>query len=174
MAINKIENWTNRIFNSTVTEQNVRRESYNPFKKSNFQKNILMEDVFQSNKNNQANKVNFTGKLSAGSKRIYSAFVGSLTDFGSKIQEGIEAINAFGTRMKNSIVNTWNKINELGSKEVHFEGLKNALNYDISGLFGNSREKQIAKMAKLDPQLEVKPLLKDALAALETDLASAA
>lgn len=174
MPVNKISNWTNRIFNNTLTEQNVRRESYNPFKKSNFQKNILMEDVFQSSKNNHSEKVSFSGKLNASSKRIYSTFVGSITNFGSRIQEGIEAINAFGTRMKDRIVNTWNRIYEIGNREVNLDGIKNVLNYDMSALFGKSREREIAKMAKLEPHTQIKPMLKEALSALEADLAVAA
>lgn len=174
MPVDKISNWTNRIFNNTLTENNVRRESYNPFKKSNFQKNILMEDVFQSSKNNSSDKLSFKGKLNAGSKRIYSTFVGSITNFGNKIQEGIEAINAFGTRMKNNIVNTWHKISEIGNREVNFNGIKAVLNYDMSNLFGKSREKEIAKMAKMDPHTEIKPALTEALSALEADLAIAA
>ncbi len=174
MPINKISSWTNRIFNNTLTENNVRRDSYNPFKKSNFQKNILMEDVFQSSKNHSSEKLNFSGKLNAGSKRIYSTFVGSITNFGNKIQEGIEAINAFGTRMKNNIVNTWHKINEIGSREIKLDGVKSVLNYDMANLFGKSHEREIAKMAKLDPHTEVKPMLTEALSALEADLAIAA
>ncbi len=174
MPIDRIESWTNRIFNNTATEQNVRRESYNPFKKSNFQKNILMEDVFQSSKNNNSEKLSFTGNLTKSSKRIYSTFVGSITNFGNKIQEGIEAINAFGTRMKDSIVNTWHKINEIGNREVNLDGIKNVLNADVSSLFGRSREKEIAKMAKLEPHAQIKPMLKEALSALEADLAVAA
>lgn len=48
-------------------------------------------------------------KITASSKRIYSMFVGSISDFGNKFYEGIESIKAFGNRMKESIVNTWNK-----------------------------------------------------------------
>lgn len=174
MSVDKVNSWTNRIFNNTLTEKNVRRESYNPFKKSNFQKNILMEDVFQSSKNHSEEHISFRGRLNAGSKRIYSTFVGSITNFGNKIQEGIEAINAFGTRMKNSIVNTWHKINELGSREVNLEGVKNVLNYDMSNLFAKSREREIVKLAKLDPHSQVKPMLTEALSSLEADLAVAA
>ncbi|MBR1424831.1 hypothetical protein IJ579_04635 [bacterium] len=175
-TVEKISMLRSRIFNSTRTENEVARNSNrtDSFAKSNFQKNILMEDVFQSSKNHNSDKISFTGKLNAGSKRIYSTLVGSISNFGSKIQEGIEAINAFGTRMKNSIVNTWHKISEYGSREIRFDGLKNVLTADISTLFGKSHEREVIKLAKLDPVTEVKPMLTEALAALEADMLKAA
>lgn len=48
-AIERINQLSHRIFNTSVTEQNVARTS-NPFAASNFQKNILTEDVFESSK----------------------------------------------------------------------------------------------------------------------------
>lgn len=54
-AIEKINQLSHRIFNTSVTEQNVARTS-NPFAASNFQKNILTEDVFESSKKKEENK----------------------------------------------------------------------------------------------------------------------
>ena len=82
-AIEKINQLSHRIFNTSVTEQNVARTS-NPFAASNFQKNILTEDVFESSKKKEENKISFTGNLTAHSKRVYSTFVGSINDFGSR------------------------------------------------------------------------------------------
>lgn len=172
-AIEKINQFSHRIFNTSVTEQNVARTS-NPFAASNFQKNILTEDVFESSKKKEDNKISFTGNLTASSKRIYSTFVGSINDFGNKFYEGIESIIALGNRMKEGIINTWNKINEIGNKEVSFEGTKELLAKGMSSILGNSHEKEIAKMAKMDPHSEVKPMLVDALAALEADMVQAA
>ncbi len=174
-AIEKINQLSHRIFNTSVTEQNVARSS-NPFAASNFQKNILTEDVFESSNEKEKNKkdVSFTGNLTASSKRIYSTFVGSLTDFGNKFYEGIEAIKAFGSKMKDGIVTAWNKINELGNKEVSFDGAKEVLTRDITSFFVSGRNREIAKMSKMDPHTEIKPMLTESLAALEADMAAAA
>lgn len=172
-AIEKINQLSHRIFNTSVTEQNVARTS-NPFAASNFQRNILTEDVFESSKKKEDNKISFTGNLTAHSKRVYSTFVGSISDFGNKFYEGIESIISFGNRMKEGIVNTWNKIHELGQKEVSLAGTKEILSRDIKSFFVNSHEREIAKMAKMEPISEVKPMFCDALSALEADMVMAA
>ena len=172
-TVQKLTQLSHRIFNTSVTEQNVARTS-NPFAASNFQKNILTEDVFESSKKDEKKNISFTGNLTASSKRIYSTFVGSINDFGNKFIEGMEAIKAFGIRMKDSLVNTWNKIHELGNKEVSFDGAKELLSKDITSFFVSSHKKQIDKMAKMDPHSEIKPMFKESLAALEADMASAA
>lgn len=171
-TIEKITQLSHRIFNTSVTEQNVARTS-NPFAASNFQKNILTEDVFESSKK-QNDKVSFTGGLTAGSKRVYSTLVGSLGNIGDRFYEGVESIVAFCGRMKESFVNTINKIQELGNKEVSLTGVGDVLKRDITTFFGHTREKGIAKMATMDPHTEVKPMLVEHLKALEADLAVAA
>ncbi len=176
-TIERVSQWSHRIFNTTANEQNVRRSS-NPFAQSNFQKNILMEDVFESS---DKKNVSFTGGITQGTKRIYSTFVGSINDFGKKFYEGIESIKEFGIRMKNGIVGAWNKVCEIGSTEIHpVEGLKNGYNAvknvlatDMGKLF-NTREKEVARLAKLDPHTEVKPMLSNAIKALEEELTVAA
>lgn len=170
-AIEKINQLSHRIFNTSVTEQNVARSS-NPFAASNFQKNILTEDVFESSKKDEKKDVSFTGNLTASSKRIYSTFVGSINDFGNKFYEGLESIKALGAKMKEGLVTAWNKIHELGNKEVSLEGAKDVLTRDISTFFVSGRDKQIAKMAKMDPHTEIKPMLTESLAALEADMAA--
>ncbi len=176
-TIERVSQWSHRIFNTTATEQNVRRSS-NPFAKSNFQKNVLTADVLElSTKKN----VSFTGGITQGTKRIYSTFVGSINDFGRRFYEGIESIKEFGIRMKNGIVGAWNKVCEIGNTEIHLgEGLKNGYNAvknvlttDVGQLF-RTREKQIAAMAKLDPHTQVKPMLSDAIKALEEEITKAA
>lgn len=174
-AIEKINQLSHRIFNTSKTEQNTSRTS-NPFAASNFQKNILTEDVFESSKAKQNDKVSFTGNLTASSKRIYSTFVGSINDFGNKFYEGIESVKAFCSRMKDGVVTTWNKIQELGNKEVTLDlnGAKEVLSRDITSFFVNNHNREISKMAKMDPQNEVKPMFKEALSALESDMVEAA
>ena len=176
-TIERVCQWSHRIFNTTANEQNVRRSS-NPFAKSNFQKNILMEDVFESSAKKD---VNFTGGITQGTKRIYSTFVASINNFGKRFYDGIESIKEFGLRMKDGIVSAWNKVCDLGNTEIHLgEGLKNGysavidvLSTDMGKLI-NTREKEIAKMAKMDPQTQVKPMLLDSLKALEEEISKAA
>lgn len=168
MAIEKLSQISHRIFNTSMNEQNTSRTS-NPFAASNFQKNILTEDIFESSKAKQNDKISFTGNLTAGSKRIYSTFVGSINDFGNKFYEGIESIKAFGVRMKDSIINTWNKIHELGNKEVSLEGAKDVLTRDITSFFVNSHDREINRLSKMDPNMEIKPMFKESLAALEAE-----
>lgn len=173
-TVEKLTQLSHRIFNTSITEQNVARTS-NPFAASNFQKNILTEDVFESSKEKNEknnNQISFTGNLTASSKRIYSMFVGSINDFGQRFYEGIESIKAFGIRMKDSIVNTLNKINEFGKKEVTLDGAKDVLTRDISSFFINSKDREINKLSKMDPHMEVKPMFKEALSALEADMAA--
>lgn len=184
-TVEKITQLSHRIFNTSTNEQNTSRTS-NPFAASNFQKNILTEDVFESSKAKESKNVSFTGNLSASSKRIYSTFVGSLSDLGNKFAEGIESIVALGRSVKESIINTWNKIQEFGNKEVRidlegaksilnkevgsFDGMKQALSMDVTSLFVKPKEREIMKMSKMDPHAEVKPMFAEAVAALESDM----
>ena len=171
-TIEKITQLSHRIFNTSVSEQNVARTS-NPFAASNFQKNILTEDVFESSKGSE--KVSFTGSLNAGSKRIYSTFVGSLGNIGNRIHEGIESIVAFCSKVKNNVVNTWNKIQEIGNTEINLNGAKEVLSKDIRTFFNfHNREKEIAKMAAMNPREQVAPMLRESLSALEADIVKAA
>lgn len=166
-TVQKLSQLSHRIFNTSVTEKTVARQS-NPFAASNFQKNILTEDVFESSASKSNLQMN--DKITASSKRIYSMFVGSISDFGNKFYEGIESIKAFGNRMKESIVNTWNKIHELGNKEISLDGAKNVLSRDITSFFVNHHDREISKLSKMDPHAEIKPMFKDALSALEADM----
>lgn len=173
-TIEKITQLSHRIFNTSVTEQTVARTS-NPFAASNFQKNILTEDVFESSKGTTGDKVSFTGNLTASSKRIYSTFVGSLGSIGNRFYEGIESIVAFCGRMRDGVINTINKIQEIGNTEVTLDGAKRLLGRDIKTFFTvHNREKEIAKMATMNPREEVSPMLVESLSALEADLAKAA
>lgn len=176
-TIDRVSQWSHRIFNTTVNEKNVRREnSSNPFARSNFQKNILMEDVFESS--NKSKNVSFTGNgITQSTKRIYSTFVGSINDFGKRFSEGFETIKEFCSRLKQNALSLWNKAIEIGGTEVHlgeglkqgYQGVMGVLNYDLGSLV-NTRGKQIAKMAKMDPQTEVKPMFSEALKALESEM----
>lgn len=173
-TIERITQLSHRIFNTSVTEKSVARHS-NPFAASNFQKNILSElnkDVFVSS--SAKDKLNLSDKITASSKRIYSTFVGSISDFGNRIIDGIESIKAFGSRMKEGLVSAYHKIKEIGDTEISLEGTKEFLSRDIKSFMINGRQREITKMSKMDPHTEVKPMLADALSALESDMVQAA
>ena len=170
-AIERINQLSHRIFNTSVTEKTVARSS-NPFAASNFQKNVLNADSFVSSTAKE--KLNMSDKISASSKRIYSTFVGSINDFGSRFYEGIESVKAYCSKMKEGLVSTWNKIQEIGNREVSLDGAKEILSRDITSFFINSHDREIAKMSKMDPHSEVKPMFREALSALESDMVQAA
>ncbi len=173
-TVKRIGQLTSRIFNNTLTEKAVRRNANSPIKVSNFQKNILMEDFFEStNKKIENNHKSILHEdISVSTKRMYAALVGSITDFGNRLHDGIEAIGAFGSRVKNSIVGVWNKIYEVGNTEVTIAGVRKLLGRDINSLFGNTHEREISKLAKLDPKSEIAPMFKESLSALEYSVAA--
>ena len=76
--------------------------------------------------------------------------------------------------MKEGLVATWNKIQEIGNREVSLDGAKEVLSRDITSFFINSHDREIAKMSKMDPHSEVKPMFREALSALESDMVQAA
>lgn len=111
-----------RIFNPTKHEKSVARSS-NPFAQTSFKGNVLTADVFVSeNQNNEKaqnnNGISFTGKLKA------SALVGSIAGIGVRIKAGIESVAAFANRIKDNVVNCWNKLN---NTEITFEPAKQAI-----------------------------------------------
>ena len=175
-TIERIGQLSHRIFNTTTNEQNVRRDS-NPFAKSNFQKNILTEDVFESSKKNVVSFTGLNNGITQGTKRIYSTFVGSIANLGKRFYDGIESIKEFGNRMKEGVVNVFNKAVEIGNTEIHIgEGFKSGYNIikeNVAGLV-NTRGREVARMAKLDPHTEVKPMLVQSIKALEESMTQAA
>ena len=92
--------------------------------------------------------------------------------------KGNESIKEFCRGVKDSVVSTLNKIQEIGNTEIHigegikhgYESVKNVLSYDVGSLF-NTRGKNVARMAKMDPHTEVKPMLIDSIEALASDMA---
>lgn len=175
-TVEKINQLSHRIFNTTLNEKTVARSS-NPFAASNFQKNILTEDVFESSKKQTTGNTNFTGNITSHTKRIYSTFVGSINDFGKKFYDGIQTIKEFCTGLKNGVVNGWNKIVELGNTEIHlgegikdlYNGTKNVLSTDVTSIF-NTRGREITKMSKMDPHTQIKPMLIDSIEALQKEI----
>ncbi len=116
MANLSIPSIRERLFNTSKHETNTQRNSNstNPFAASSFKGNVLTADVFESSAK-KADQPSFTGKLKA------SALVGSISGIGERFHNMIESAKAFGNRMKDSIVNGWNKLNEV---EISFAPAK--------------------------------------------------
>ena len=136
-----------RLFNTSKHEVSTQRNSSNPFAASSFKGNVLTADVFESSK--KADQPSFTGKLKA------SALVGSISGIGEKFHNIIESAIAFGNRMKENVVNGWNKLNEMEisfapAKEKAisiYNSVKDTLGTSITDLVSSGiSSKSIAKM----------------------------
>ncbi len=101
-----------RLFNTSRHEQTTQR-STNPFAASTFKGNVLTADVFESS-TKQSQPI-FTGKLKA------SALVGSISGIGERFQNIINSVVQFGTKIKENVVNGWNKLEGI---EISFNPLK--------------------------------------------------
>ena len=149
-----------RLFNTSKHEHTTQR-STNPFAASSFKGNVLTADVFESS------TPKFTGKLKA------STLVGSISGIGERFQNIINSVVAFGVRVKENVVNGWNKLEGI---EISFNPLKErmsstynyvkeAMNKPISEMFsGGISSKQVAKMTDMT---EARNLLKDNVALWE-------
>ncbi len=158
-----------RLFNTSKHEAATQRNSSNPFAASSFKGNVLTADVFESStkKNDQTN---FTGKLKA------SALVGSISGIGEKFQNMINSVAAFGNRVKDSVVNGWNKLNELGNIEISFapakekaasiyNSVKDALGTSVTDLITSGITAK--SVAKMDDMAAARQLMVDNVAAWE-------
>jgi hypothetical protein len=103
MANLSIPSIRERLFNTSKHEQSTQRNSSNPFAVSSFKGNVLTADVFESS--TKQNQPSFTGKLKS------SALVGSISGIGERFHNIINSAVQFGTNIKNSVVNGWNKLN---------------------------------------------------------------
>ncbi len=144
-----------RIFNTSKHESSTQRNSNstNPFAASSFKGNVLTADVFESSNNKNDNNINFTGKLKA------SALVGSISGIGEKFQNMINSVVAFGNRIKDNVVNGWNKLNNIEisftpakDKAVSmFNSVKDTLNTSVSDLiYSGISSKNVAKMEDMN------------------------
>lgn len=154
-----------RLFNTSKHEAATQRNSSNPFAASSFKGNVLTADVFESStkKNDQTN---FTGKLKA------SALVGSISGIGEKFQNMINSVAVFGNRVKDSVVNGWNKLNELGSIEISFAPAKekavsiyNSVKDSVTDLIASGITAK--SVAKMDDMTAARQLMVDNVAAWE-------
>ncbi len=156
-----------RLFNTSKHENATQRNSSNPFAASSFKGNVLTADVFESSGKKNDNNINFTGKLKA------SALVGSISGIGEKFQNMINSVVAFGNRMKENIVNGWNKLNEVEisfapakEKAVSiYNSVKETLGTSVSDLISSGITAK--SVAKMDDMAAARQLMSDNVAAWE-------
>lgn len=113
-----------RLFNTSKHENATSRNSSNPFAQTSFKGNVLTADVFESS-SSKADQPSFTGKLKA------SALVGSISGIGEKFHNMIETAISFGNRMKENVVNSWNKLNNI---EISFAPAKEKISSACSSI----------------------------------------
>ena len=165
-----------RLFNTSKHEQTTSRNASNPFAASTFKGNVLTADVFESSAK-KAEPV-FTGKLKA------SALVGSISGIGERFQNAIQSVVAFGNRAKESVVNGWNKLNEIeisfnplkemmasamthayNSTKSAYNSTKNLLLADVTEFIGSGISAR--SIAKMDDMVAARQLMVDNVAAWE-------
>ena len=169
MANLSIPSIRERLFNTSKHETTTQRNSNNtnPFAASSFKGNVLTADVFESSNKND-NQINFTGKLKA------SALVGSISGIGEKFQNMINSVIAFGNRVKDNVVNGWNKLNNIENsfnpakeKAVSmFNSVKDTLNTSVSDLISSGIS--VKSVSKMDDMTEARKLMTDNVAAWES------
>ncbi len=154
-----------RLFNTSKHENATQRNSSNPFAASSFKGNVLTADVFESS-TKKDDQINFTGKLKA------SALVGSISGIGEKFQNMINSVVSFGNRMKENVVNGWNKLNELGNIEISFTPAKekavsiyNSVKDSVTDLISSGVTSK--SVAKMEDMTAARQLLTDNVAAWE-------
>ena len=154
-----------RLFNTSKHETTTQRNSSNPFAASSFKGNVLTADVFESSTKNN-NQPSFTGKLKA------SALVGTISGIGEKFQNMINSVVAFGNRMKENVVNGWNKLNEIGNIEISFTPAKekavsmfNSVKDSVTDFVSSGIS--VKSVAKMEDMTAARKLLTDNVAAWE-------
>lgn len=168
MANLSIPSIRERLFNTSKHEVNTQRNSNstNPFAASSFKGNVLTADVFESSAK-KADQPSFTGKLKA------SALVGSISGIGEKFHNMIESAKAFGNRMKESIVNGWNRLNEVEisfapAKEKAismFNSVKETLGTSVTDLISSGVSAKL--VSKMEDMAAVRQLATDKIALWE-------
>lgn len=168
MANLSIPSIRERLFNTSKHEVNTQRNSNstNPFAASSFKGNVLTADVFESSAK-KADQPSFTGKLKA------SALVGSISGIGEKFHNMIESAKAFGNRMKESIVNGWNRLNEVEisfapAKEKAismFNSVKETLGTSVTDLISSGVS--VKSVSKMEDMAAARQLATDKIALWE-------
>ena len=164
MANLSIPSIRERLFNTSKHETTTRR-STNPFAASTFKGNVLTADVFESSMKKDTPV--FTGKLKA------SALVGTISGIGERFQNIIKSVAQFGNRIKENVVNSWNKLegieislNPLKEKMTNMYGsMKEVLSTSVSDLIYSGPS--VKSVAKMEDMTAARNMLKDGIAAWE-------
>lgn len=135
MANLSIPSIRERLFNTSKHEQTTQRNSSNPFAATSFKGNVLTADVFESSSSKNENKISANEKLKA------SALVGSIAGYGEKFQHIINSVISFGNRVKENVVNGWNKMNSI---EISFAPAK-----EVMGSFYGSIKDSLAPVNEI-------------------------
>ena len=164
MANLSIPSIRERLFN-TSKHESVTQRSTNPFAASTFKGNVLTADVFESSTKKEPA---FTGKLKS------SALVGSISGIGEKFQNMINSVIAFSNRIKESVVNSWNKLEGI---EISLNPLKERMSsaYDsVKEMLKTPMSEfmysgvSVKSVAKMDDMTAARNLLADNVRAWET------
>ena len=164
MANLSIPSIRERLFNTSRHETTTQR-STNPFAASTFKGNVLTADVFESSVKKDTPV--FTGKLKA------SALVGTISGMGEKFQNIINSVAQFGNRIKENVVNGWNKLegieislNPLKERMTNIYGsVKEILSTSVSDLMYQGTS--VKSVAKMEDMTMARNMLKDGIAAWE-------
>lgn len=165
MANLSIPSIRERLFN-TSRHETVTQRSTNPFAASTFKGNVLTADVFESSKKNDTPV--FTGKLKS------SALVGSISGIGEKFQNIINSVVAFSNRIKENVVNSWNKLegieislNPLKERMSNaYSSVKEMLSTPMSEFMHSGIS--VKSVAKMEDMTAARKLLADNVAAWES------
>ena len=165
MANLSIPSVRERLFNTSKHETTTQRTT-NPFSASTFKGNVLTADVFESSV--KKDTPSFAGKLKA------SALVGSISGIGERFQNIINSVVEFGNRIKENVVNSWNKLegieislNPLKERMADAYGsMKEILSTSMSDLiYTGISSKSVAKM---EDMTAARNLFADSVAAWES------
>lgn len=168
MANLSIPSIRERLFNTSKHEQTTQRNSSNPFAATSFKGNVLTADVFESSSNKNENKISATDKLKA------SALVGSISGYGERFQNMINSVISFGNRVKENVVNGWNKMNSIEisfapAREVmgNFYGsIKDTLNTPMNEIFFTGISAK--SVSKMEDMAEARELMASHVSAWES------
>lgn len=161
MANLSIPSIRQRLFNTSKHESTTQRNSSNPFAAASFKGNVLTADVFESSA--KQSQPAFTGKLKA------SALVGSISGIGEKFQNMINSVAEFGARIKENVVNGWNKLNSFNPLKEKmssaYNSVKEALNTPMSEMMSSGISAK--SVSKMEDMTAARQLLADNVAIWE-------
>lgn len=165
MANLSIPSIRERLFNTSKHESTTQRNSSNPFAQTSFKGNVLTADVFESS--TKKNDITPNEKLKA------SALVGSISGYGEKFQNMINSVISFGNRVKENVVNGWNKLNSIEisfapAREVMgslYNSVSETLNTPMSEIFYSGISAK--SVSKMDDMTAARQLLADNVAVWE-------